>query len=163
MKTLLLMRHAHAGAKKPGQSDFDRPLDPLGRRAAAAMGRVLLRENLMPEFIVSSAASRAEETARLVAENCPASPPVECSPELYSAAPEGYLQTLREACGPQSTVLLVGHNPTMETLVAKFTGRCQPLAPAALAHFCLDLSHWRHLHLNCPAELLHLWLADLTS
>jgi len=163
MKTLLLMRHAHAGGKKPGQSDFDRPLDPLGRRAAAAMGQRLLRENLMPDFIVSSAASRAQETARLVAETCPAPPTLVCSPELYSAAPEGYLQILQEACGQQSTVLLVGHNPTMETLVAKFTGRCQPLAPAALAHLCLDISHWRHLHLNCPAELLHLWLADLTS
>lgn len=163
MKTLLVMRHAHAGTKKPGQSDFDRPLDPLGRRAAAAMGRVLLRENLMPDFIVSSAALRAQETARLVAENCPASPPVECSPDLYSAAAEGYLQTLREACGPQDTVLLVGHNPTIESLVARFTDRCQPLAPAALAHFCLDISHWRHLHLNSPAELLHLWLTELTS
>ena len=41
MKTLTLLRHAKSGWNDPVTRDFDRPLNPKGRRAATMIGRHL--------------------------------------------------------------------------------------------------------------------------
>ena len=46
MKTLILMRHAKSDWSGDGLADFDRPLNPRGRRSAAALGDWLRAEAL---------------------------------------------------------------------------------------------------------------------
>jgi len=67
MQTLLLMRHAKSSWDDAAISDYDRPLNARGRRAAPRMGQLLREEGLVPDLIVTSSARRALETAQAVA------------------------------------------------------------------------------------------------
>ena len=107
MRRLILMRHAKSDWSH-GTSDHDRPLNPRGRKAAAALGDWLRRETLVPDAVLCSTATRTRETClRLEL-------PEDCAlfheSALYLAEPQGILQVLRERA-KGATVLLIAHNP----------------------------------------------------
>jgi phosphohistidine phosphatase len=62
-----IVRHAKSSWKHPDLSDHDRPLNKRGKRDASQMGRLLKKENLVPDVIISSTAVRARATAAAVA------------------------------------------------------------------------------------------------
>lgn len=118
MKTLLLLRHAKSSWDDPRLDDFDRPLNPRGRRAAPRMGRWMRDEGWLPERVLCSAARRAIETwkeveAVLDPESLPA---VEVLRGLYLAEPERILELLGRHGGGAERVLVVGHNPGFHEL-----------------------------------------------
>ena len=63
---LYLMRHAQSAERQSGQHDKDRDLTGTGMKEAATIGHFLKKNNYDVDLIVSSAAKRAESTARLV-------------------------------------------------------------------------------------------------
>ena len=67
MKILMLLRHAKSSWKDTSLSDFDRPLNGRGRKAAETIGRYLRNNGLEPELVLSSPAVRARETIGIVA------------------------------------------------------------------------------------------------
>ena len=67
MKSILLLRHAKSSRKDPDLTDHDRPLNKRGKRDAPRMGRLLKKEHLVPDIIISSTAIRARSTAEAVA------------------------------------------------------------------------------------------------
>ena len=56
--------------KIPDLPDHDRPLNKRGRHDAPLMGKLLKDEDLKPDLIVSSPATRAKKTAELIAKQC---------------------------------------------------------------------------------------------
>ena len=68
MKSLTLLRHAKSGWDDPVARDFDRPLNPRGRRAARTVGARCGREGLAFDLVLASPAGRAIETLEEVAE-----------------------------------------------------------------------------------------------
>ena len=66
MRTLILLRHAHAEPAAPGQADVDRPLSPEGLAEAEAAGRWLVEHALVPDRVLCSPARRARETLEAV-------------------------------------------------------------------------------------------------
>ena len=69
MNELLVMRHAKSDWDVGG-SDFDRPLNGRGERAAQAMAAWIIEEDLAPDRILTSPANRARTTAAVVAAAC---------------------------------------------------------------------------------------------
>ena len=63
MKTLTLLRHAKSSWDDPAQSDFDRPLNERGRKAARAMGREMRRLGLSYDLILASPAVAGDRDA----------------------------------------------------------------------------------------------------
>jgi phosphohistidine phosphatase len=61
MKTLLILRHAKSSWKDLELQDHDRPLNKRGKQDALRMGKLLRREDLIPDLIVSSTAVRAKK------------------------------------------------------------------------------------------------------
>ena len=61
-RELWLMRHAKS-AWPEGVADYNRPLKKRGRKTAQAMGEWLGQHGQVPDWIVSSPADRARETA----------------------------------------------------------------------------------------------------
>ena len=59
MKSVLIRRHAKSDWKDPDLTDHDRPLNKRGKDDAPRMGRLLKREHLVPDTIISSTAIRA--------------------------------------------------------------------------------------------------------
>ncbi len=66
MKSILVLRHAKSSRKDPDLTDHDRPLNKRGKRDAPRMGRLLKKEHLVPDAIISSTAMRARATAEAV-------------------------------------------------------------------------------------------------
>ena len=64
------------------------------------------------------------------------------------------LRTVREKA---ETVMIVGHNPGLEELVAQLTGERQDLPTAALAQIVLPIHRWRDLTLSTRGTLLGHW------
>lgn len=120
MRRLVLLRHASAQGKAGGP-DFDRVLTPAGRDEARTMGRWLLREGLQPDRVVSSPAPRALETAILACQGIAVErDDIVTDPALYDCTPTTLLRRVATYAG--TTVLVVGHNPSLESVAIHLTG-----------------------------------------
>lgn len=115
MKTLTLLRHAKSGWDDPVARDFDRPLNPRGRRAARTVGAEMKALGLAFDRVLASPARRVVETiAEVEATFGPLDPGYD--QRLYLAAPETLLDIVRETDDAAGALLLVAHNPGLELL-----------------------------------------------
>ena len=157
MKTLLILRHGKSSWKNLRLADHDRPLKARGKRDAPRMGRLLRDEALTPDLIISSTAERALATAELAALACDYEGTIETTRDFYHAAPEAYIERLQELPDEVRRVMVVGHNPGMEELIAELTGEEERFPTAALAQVALPIEHWEQLDEATEGELLNLW------
>lgn len=118
---LVIFRHAKAQSPgafaASGRDDGMRPLSKAGRKSAKRVARGL--RVLLPSIdsVATSPLLRAEQTAELIAEAY-GSPSLEELPELASGSTwEGLLRWLN-ARRQGSAVVLVGHGPELEVLIA---------------------------------------------
>jgi phosphohistidine phosphatase len=120
MSRLFLLRHAKAGWAEPGMRDFDRPLEPIGRTDADAIGAAMRARSYIPDLTLCSSAKRARETLDWVARHT-GDGRIVYSDSLYSTDAAGYVDFIR-ATADADEVLLVGHNPMMEDVAMALSG-----------------------------------------
>lgn len=151
-RQLLVLRHAKSAWDTDAASDFERPLAKRGQKDAPRMGEWLRRKGLTPDHVVSSPASRARETTLMACQAMKfADDRVVWDSRIYEAGLQALLGVLAEVPAEAGRVMLVGHNPGLETLVRYLAGDAvdEPadgklLPTAAVA--CLDLPKaWNHL------------------
>ena len=116
MRELILLRHAHAEQAGLGQDDIDRPLSRQGLAEAEAAGKWLKEHNLLPDRIVCSDARRARETLEEVLQ-VTGFVEQRQEPRIYNATP-GMLMEVADEHRECARLMLVGHNPGLEQLVA---------------------------------------------
>lgn len=145
-QTLLVLRHGKSSWADPALDDHDRPLKGRGRRGAASIGHQLREADLLPDLVLSSTARRAHSTARRCLEASGAEAPLQVTRELYGGGAARHLDEIGRRAGDEiATVLVVGHNPDLEDLVATLTGEPVTLKTAFLAVISLDLDGWADL------------------
>lgn len=116
MREIIVLRHANAEPASPGQPDHERVLSAHGEIEAKATARWLLDHGYRPDRILCSPARRTCQTLEHVtAAIGPCD--VRQEPAIYNATP-GSLFALLDAHADAACVLLVGHNPGCEQLVA---------------------------------------------
>lgn len=157
MKTLLVLRHAKSSWKDESLTDHERPLNQRGIGDAPVMGKLLRKQELVPELIISSSAKRALATAKLVAEACGYEEKIAVSQDFYMGDPDDYFGRLRLVPDNLTRVMIVGHNPGMEELVADLTGHYERLPTAALAEIELPVDSWMQLTGVTEGRLVNLW------
>ena len=157
MKTLLVLRHAKSSWSDPALDDHERPLNKRGRRDGPRMGQLVREYGLIPDVIISSDAVRARVTAEAVAEAARYAGEILLDPHLYLACPADILSLLTTVRENAGTVMIVGHNPGVEELVAQLTGERQDLPTAALAQIVLPIDQWRDLKPSTRGTLLCHW------
>lgn len=118
MLRLMLLRHAKSSWADPGRTDYERPLNSRGRAAAPAMARFMSENGLLPQRIVCSSAQRAVETLSLMLPHIAADMDVNVTRRLYEADGESYLRAVREAGGTAMSLMVIGHNPSIEDVAA---------------------------------------------
>lgn len=157
MKTVMLLRHAKSSHDEEGISDFDRPLNDRGRRDAPRVGETIRDEFPRPEKVLSSSAKRAKKTAEKAIEASGFEADLILVDELYLAPPDAYLKELRHLNDELNCVLMVGHNPGLEELVTRLTGKHEPMPTSALAHIDLPIDQWRDAALDGSGNLVRIW------
>lgn len=157
IRQIILLRHAHAEPPARDQDDAARPLTEGGQREAKAAAAWLVDHAFKPDVVLCSPAVRTRDTAAVVAGALGAESRLQSDARIYEATPATLIGLLDEHAEADS-VLLVGHNPGLETLVALLTdgtsdsGRGMP--PGAIA--------WLHLDHDAALEpgaasLRHFW------
>ena len=117
MKTLTLLRHAKSGWNDPILRDFDRPLNPKGKRAATLMGRHVRSLGLEFDHVVASPAVRVGETIDAVVAGYGRTLAPTLDRRIYLASAATLLDLVRELPVAAAQALMVGHNPGLEDLV----------------------------------------------
>ncbi len=120
MRELLLLRHAEAAPATPGGDDIDRSLTMRGKAQAMAVGEWIAGNDLFPDVVLCSTATRARMTATIVldASRTTGDTPVIYQDVIYSASPGQLVAALDGLDTTPERVLLVGHNPGLERLLA---------------------------------------------
>jgi phosphohistidine phosphatase len=123
MRELMLLRHGKSDWTEQ-VDDFQRPLKERGRRGAQRIGVWLLQQQLKPDYVISSPAQRAIETAQqTVMVMSMASEIIVQDRRIYAARIEDLLEVLAQIPQQTTRVLLVGHNPGLEVLTEYLHGK----------------------------------------
>jgi len=159
MKTLLLMRHAKSSRDDPRLADHDRPLNQRGKSDAPRMGRLLRIQGLTPDLIISSSATRALATAEAVGDGCHYTDPagVRVAPDLYPGDSPSYVRVLQQIPEEFSRVLVVAHNPAIETFLSELVEKDETLPTAAVAIVQLPIERWKELTGKARGALKAVW------
>lgn len=149
---LHLMRHAKSSWAQTQRADKARPLSPRGERAALVMGAWLRQTGQVPDFVVCSVARRSLDTWDVMkpVTGCALEPHIE--PVVYHGG-VGELGALIGTFPRQArTVLIIGHNPTMETFAARLAAgsdndavsrMAAKFPTAAVATFACSADTWQ--------------------
>lgn len=157
-RQLLILRHAKSSWADEGLDDWQRPLNDRGERDAPRVGELLRERSLVPDLIITSDAVRAETTARTVARAAGYTGRLLLAPELYHASPGAIIDVIRNIEDTSArTIMIVGHNPGLEDLVAQLTGERIDLPTAALVYISLPVGAWRDVEAARDATLVDLW------
>ena len=156
MKSVLILRHAKSSWTHPELNDHDRPLNKRGKRDAPLIGELLKNEHLIPEFILSSNAKRADSTAKIVAKAAGYKGQIALNQSLYAARP-AYIDVLRDLSNEYARVLMIGHNPGLEELVSMLTGESHSLSTCSLVHIQLRVNKWTEMDNKTKGKLSGIW------
>ena len=120
MPRILLLRHAKAERARPGVSDHERNLSERGREDAAAAGAMIAKRGERPDRVLCSTSQRTRQTWDEVRPSLAETPEPRFARELYEAG--DYLPILRGDGGAATSLLLIGHNPTMHETAMLLAG-----------------------------------------
>lgn len=116
MKTLYLLRHAKSSWKNEALDDFERPLSKRGRAAAASIGRHLAETGIQPSQVLCSSAKRTRQTLERLQGMLATPLPARFEKGLYLADAPTLLRRIKRLNDSLLSVMLIGHNPGLESL-----------------------------------------------
>lgn len=147
------MRHAKSSWDDDDLKDYDRPLNSRGLKDAPRMGSYLKELNMVPDSIISSPAKRARQTVQKLSDKIGFNPErIMWNEALYHEGTNAYAEALRDLPGDVSTVLIAGHNPSVENLVSRLSGGTHRMriTTANIACFEVTAESWEKLEAqNC--------------
>lgn len=161
MKSLTILRHGKAVHSEKHPVDSDRPLTKRGHKDIARATKVLKQLTPPIDWIVSSPALRARQTADAVAKELGLQDQIVAEPGLYELGADAILPALGKIPSEVEHALVVGHNPVLEELVS---GLCagsvsrlaNSLPTAGIASLELQIMWWEQVRWGCG--LLRLYL-----
>jgi phosphohistidine phosphatase len=129
-RTLYVLRHAKSSWGDATLDDRDRPLAPRGQRAVKALAQYVETTGIQPAIVICSSALRTRETLDGVA------PEGErlIEPALYSASASDLLDRLHQIPEETPSVMVIGHNPTLQILVLRLADGKGPVADGSDLH-----------------------------
>ncbi len=133
MKTLIILRHGKSDWSRPGQDDFDRPLNARGCEAARAVGSDLASAGIRIDGVLASPARRVVETIEEVGAAYGEPVQIRYEPALYLARAGEILDFIGRTNESISTLLLVGHNPGLQRLILMLADEANREAREAIA------------------------------
>ena len=141
---LYLLRHARTLEKEVSQTDQERELATVGLQNSTRMGIYMAQNKFLFNYIVSSPAVRAVQTAHLVAEQIKYdTEKIFLNEEIYEASVRTLLNVINNFKDEWKSVLLVGHNPSVTYLAEYITGaEIGHVTTCGLLHMVIRGNKW---------------------
>jgi phosphohistidine phosphatase len=156
MRRLMLLRHAKTERAGPGEPDRTRKLTKRGRADIPLVGAYMARHDLVPDLVLVSPATRAQETWTLLAASFAKAPKAANEDRIYNADPKTLMRLIAETKAAQS-LLVVGHNPGLHDLAVQLIAAGdvearervkEKLPTSGLVVIDLAFDDWSRLHLH---------------
>ena len=116
-----------------------------GRDAAKQIGKRLASEKPQPVLVVCSPAARTRETAEIVLKHSNLKADVTFEQRIYEASLRDLLHVVADIPDNKEVVMMIGHNPGFEELVAYLSGEHRRMPTCALAKIRLDVGSWKDI------------------
>jgi len=159
LKTLTILRHAKSSWSDASLPDAKRPLNRRGKRDAPIMGERMLEHGIRPSLIVSSPATRAWSTAKIIAEaiNYPREF-LHKEKSLYLASLDRILDVVVAQDNGFNNLMIVGHNPGLTDFVNFLVpGLTSNLPTAGVVSVEIDQDDWSLYERPATKLLVHDW------
>ncbi len=150
MKIVTLMRHAKSSRSNAALHDIQRPLLEKGIHKTQQLIDHLKNMNFAPEYILTSSAVRALETAKMMAsafgieDDC-----FRQEMAVYNANSDAYYDLCFELPVNFSHVLIVGHNPSITGFANLFLDTKMDFLPTSgVVSILFDAEKWEDLPLS---------------
>ncbi len=121
MRYLYLLRHAKSLWSDPTVVDFDRALSERGHRDAKRMSSYLKRKGVRVDLVLCSSSRRTTETLQAIKPALGPATDVMIEDSLYTFDARRLLQRLSEVSADTKSVMVIGHNPGVQTLAVSLT------------------------------------------
>tara|TARA_Y100001936_G_C15575724_1_gene409454 strand:- start:18 stop:509 length:492 start_codon:yes stop_codon:yes gene_type:complete len=147
VKYLLIVRHAQSSLDYNGFDDFKRPLTERGIKDAFLMGEKLIKNQFIPDYIISSGANRALETSRIIAEGVGHNVnEIKIENRIYNSSIDIMMELIQNISDDYSKVMIAGHNPILHYLSQTLTGKTiLKFSPCTMICISFDIENWLEL------------------
>ena len=157
MKTLWLVRHAEAVPYESNQQDRDRALSELGADQATRLGQFLLDHQVRVDLMIVSSAARAQSTAKLIKRSAPdVIASILIVDDLYLASQDVIWQIVTQADDAIDSLMIVGHNPGLESLAGRYLPSLEHLRTGELVKITFDCQSWQDAGTDLVEEVRHI-------
>ena len=144
MKTIYIVRHAKSSWNTVDIPDEQRPLLEKGKKRTKKVIDYLHENHIKVDYIISSHAVRAHETARILAHGLKY--PVEnikIDSHIYYADGDSILNQFYDLPDSYDSVMIVGHNPSLTDFVNLFLKTpIENLPTSGVVSFSFETDHW---------------------
>ncbi len=157
MKTIFLMRH---GKSEDGydKTDFERDLHPKGEKKTLKIARFLLEQHYKPQKIITSAAYRTIQTAKIMSKvlGIPDSDIIETK-QLYLASADEMLSYIYGIDDSINSIMMVGHNHGISDLASYLShSDLEWMSTSAVVAVEIDSDKWTYLELSTKTLLFNI-------
>ncbi|MCB9658673.1 MAG: histidine phosphatase family protein [Sandaracinaceae bacterium] len=141
-RRLIIMRHAKSAWHTDAATDHDRPLNERGQRDAPRVASALAELGWSPELTVSSDSTRTRQTFELMRPAFRGPVTVRFTRRLYHASLDAVRDELADVGDALRTVMVIGHNPGWEEMLARLCGQDRRMTTANAALLTIDAPSW---------------------
>ena len=158
MKQLLIVRHSKSDRNDPTLKDFDRPLNERGEKNAVEMAKRLVKQEIIPQQLVSSPAKRALSTAKYFADTLgiDGSEIIKVK-DIYEASSSTLLKVINSLDNRSDLTALFGHNPGLSEIASLLCDNegLYNLPTSGMALIEFPFEEWGHVSLGTGKLLLY--------
>ncbi len=157
MKKLYIVRHAKSSWNIEGISDKERPLLVKGEQRTKMVIDYFKEKELSIDLIISSAAVRAYETAKIIAKSFQYQEDrIRVEDYLYSANAEQMFDIFYDIPDEIDSVMIVAHNPTVTNFANIFlTQKIDWLPTSGVVALAFDVDNWGSCSVLNSKELFY--------
>lgn len=146
MKTLYLIRHAKSSWSNNNLTDFDRPLNERGKTDAIKMGERLLKQKVLPDFILSSSAKRTKKTAKRITSVLDYKySKIEFKEELYYSSYNTLMNCLVNVSDSNDSIFVIAHNPGISNFCDYLTHQAIDFPTCGIAKISFEVDCWMEI------------------
>lgn len=147
MKKLYIIRHAKSSWEFPELNDMVRPLNDRGKADVKKVGKYLLDNSIIPDYIITSPATRALHTAIEIANATKYDvEKIDIQQLVYFNNSSSIKSYIKKTNNKNNIVFLFGHEPILSSLIQLLSEvTIEKFPTGAVFGISFDVQNWKDI------------------